>query len=89
LYAHQLDVKNAFLHRELKYVIYMKVPEGIENCKNKVCKLKKSLYGLKQVQAAWNMNFDEFVKGIGFSAMLTDACMRVTRIRKSHICYCM
>jgi hypothetical protein len=66
LYAHQLDVKNAFLHGELKDVIYMKVPEGIENCKNKVYKLKKSLYGLKQAQAVWNKNFDEFVKGIGF-----------------------
>jgi ribonuclease HI len=77
MYAHQLDVKNAFLLGELIDVIYMKVPEGIENCKNKVCKLNKSLYGLQQAPAVWNKNFDEFVKGIGFRQSDADRCLYV------------
>jgi hypothetical protein len=64
LCAHQLDVKNSFLHGELKDELYMKIPEGIENCKNKVCTLRKSLYGLKQAPAVWNKNFVEYMSCI-------------------------
>jgi len=45
----QMDVKATFLHRHLEEEIYMKQPEGfvVKGKKELVCKLKKSLYGLK------------------------------------------
>ena len=49
LYLEQLDMKNAFLHRDMEKEIYMKQPEGFakENKEELVCRLTKSLYGLK------------------------------------------
>lgn len=47
---HHLDVKTAFLHGDLKEIVYVTQPEGfeIEGCEGKVYKLNKALYGLKQ-----------------------------------------
>jgi len=46
---HQMDVKNAFLHGDLKKDVYLKLPSGMSTfSSNDVCKLKRSLYGLKQ-----------------------------------------
>lgn len=45
----QLDIKNAFLNRELKEQVFMCIPLGFEsqNTKGKICKLRRSIYGLK------------------------------------------
>ena len=64
----QMDVKTAFLNGSLDETIHMVQPEGfIEKCQEKkVCKLQKSIYGLKQASRSWNIKFDQSVKFFGF-----------------------
>ncbi|WKA05153.1 hypothetical protein VitviT2T_023135 [Vitis vinifera] len=60
----QFNVKNAFLHGELSEEVYMDIPPGCmvsEKQCQKVCKLKKSLYRLKQSPRAW---FGRFIKSM-------------------------
>eukprot|EP00253_Pinus_taeda_P006810 PITA_06810 len=51
--VHQMDVKNAFLHGDLSEEIYMEQPHGFIHDSSLVCRLKKSLYNLKQALRAW------------------------------------
>ena len=65
---HQLDVKNTFLNGDLEDEVYMEIPLGFETSNvNKVCKLRKSLYGLKQSPRAWFDRFTKAVKKHGYS----------------------
>jgi hypothetical protein len=50
-----MDIKTAFLNGDFEEEIYMEQPQGFtQGGKHLVCKLHKSLYGLKQSQRAWN-----------------------------------
>ena len=52
-------------------------PEGFTDPKDasKVCKLQRSIYGLKQASRSWNLRFDEVVKGFGFIKNDEEACV--------------
>ena len=64
----QMDVKIAFLNGNIEKELYMVQPEGFVDPENagKVCKLQRSIYGLKQASRSWNLRFDEVIKGFGF-----------------------
>lgn len=73
----QFDVKTAFLYGELSEEIYMEVPEGVKVESSKVCKLNKSLYGLKQSARYWNKKFSSFLVTYGFQPCQSDSCVFV------------
>ncbi|GJW26503.1 retrotransposon protein, putative, ty1-copia subclass [Tanacetum coccineum] len=68
----QMDVKTSFLNGYLDEDIYMVEPEGFvdPNHPIKVCKLQRSIYGLKQASRSWNKRFDEKIKRFGFDQIL-------------------
>lgn len=73
---HQLDVKNAFLHGELKEEIYMKLPTGMTiTAPNAVCKLRRSLYGLKQAPRAWFEKFRSTILHFSFTQSQYDSSL--------------
>ena len=73
----QMDVKTTFLHGDLEEEIYMKQPEGyvVKGKKELVCKMKKSLYGLKQSPRMWYQKFDTYMLGLGFTRSKEDQCV--------------
>jgi hypothetical protein len=73
----QLDVKTAFLYGDLIEEIYMDQPEGFRSLSQPtdVCRLQKSLYGLKQASRSWNETFDGFLVKFGFIRSNADSCV--------------
>ena len=74
---YQLDVKNAFLNGDLEEEVFMDLPPGFKGKvgKSKVCRLKKSLYGLKQSPRAWFERFGKAVKSHGYCQGQVDHTM--------------
>ena len=68
LELHQMDVKTTFLNGDLEKNVYMAQPKGfvVEGKECMVCRLKKSIYGLKQASRQWYLKFDSTIRKFGF-----------------------
>ena len=79
LLVHQMDVVSAFLNGTLEEEIYMEQPEGYmqPGTETLVCKLKRSLYGLKQSPRCWNTTLTGYLEGIGLCRNAADPCVFV------------
>lgn len=77
LELHQMDVKTAFLNGDLEEEVYMAQPEGFVTAgkENLVCKLKKSIYGLKQASRQWYLKFNNTILSYGFVENTVDRCI--------------
>jgi Reverse transcriptase (RNA-dependent DNA polymerase) len=73
----QMNVKTAFLNGDLEEDVYMTQPMGFEYANNasKICKLKKSIYGLEQASRSWNKRFDKEIKEFGFIKCDEEPCV--------------
>ena len=73
----QMDVKTAFLNGHLEENIYMQQPDGFiqKGQEHMVCKLQKSIYGLKQASRSWNIRFDQAIKSLGFIQNIDEQCV--------------
>ncbi len=77
-----MDRKIAFFNGQLEEDIYMEQPQGFVHQGNAhlVCKLHKSLYGLKQSPRAWNQKLDTFVKSIEYIKSEVDPNVYVAQV---------
>lgn len=75
LEIHQMDVNSAFLNGNMDTTIFIRQPKGFVKNPNLVCKLNKSLYGLKQSARLWNECINDYLVEIGFIRCTSDSCI--------------
>ncbi|KAH9802373.1 Integrase catalytic domain-containing protein [Citrus sinensis] len=73
----QMDVKTAFLNGHLEENIYMQQLDGFiqKGQEHMICKLQRSIYGLKQASRSWNIKFDQAIKSFGFIQNIDELCV--------------
>ncbi|GJW13398.1 cysteine-rich receptor-like protein kinase 8 [Tanacetum coccineum] len=84
----QLDINNAFLHGDLHKEVYMTLPQGYKpnsNIQNPVCKLQKSLYGLKQTNRQWFIKLTTFLTHLGFNLSYADTSLLTYKKNKDFL----
>jgi hypothetical protein len=81
LEVHQMDVVTAYLAGELEEEIYMAPPQGLPGTEDKVCHVRKGLYGLKQSARVWNKRITKELKRAGLRAISEDQSVWVDERR--------
>ena len=86
-----MDVKTAFLNGDLDEEIYMDQPEEfiVSGQEDKVCKLNKSLYGLRQAPKQWHEKFDTCLLENGFKYSECDKYLYFKNINDLHVIICL
>ena len=79
LHLNQMDVKSAYLHSSIEEEVYLEQPEGFSEGRNLVCKLNKSIYGLKQAARNWYVSLANFLRDAGFTRSSNDYCLFTRR----------
>lgn len=69
---HQLDINNAFLHGFVEEELYMQPPLGYNVPPGMVCRLKRSIYGLRQAARQWNVELSKHLLNLGFKQSRQD-----------------
>ena len=82
----QMDMKTAYLNAPIQKDIYLEQPEGYQKGKQMVCKLKRSLYGLKQSGHNWFECLSSHMFELNFEASVHDSCL-LTLTRRGHKCW--
>ena len=80
-----MDVKNAFLNRDLSEEVYMQLSPSISVESNKICHLRHALYGLKQAPRAWFAKFSSTISHLGYMVSHYDYASFLRRIDKGII----
>nr|KYP46270.1 Retrovirus-related Pol polyprotein from transposon TNT 1-94 [Cajanus cajan] len=72
-----MDVKTTFINGNWEENVYMAQPMGfsVEGKEHMVCKLKKSIYGLKQASRQWYLKFNDTIVSFGFKENIVDRCI--------------
>ncbi|GKV14172.1 hypothetical protein SLEP1_g25082 [Rubroshorea leprosula] len=81
----QMDVKNAFLNGDLEEEVYMKPPPELHHPPNKVCRLRRALYGLKQSPRAWYAKFSATVSEFGFTSSPHDIALFIGKTARGMV----
>ena len=86
-----MDVKTAFLNRYLAEDIYMKQSLDFisSDSDHMVCKLQRSMYGLKQASQSWNTHFNDVIKMFDFIKNEESCVNKKVMGALSHFSYCM
>ncbi|CAH9100668.1 unnamed protein product [Cuscuta europaea] len=84
---HQMDVDNAFLHGDLREEVYMHLPPGYSTSSSgKVCRLLRSLYGLRQAPRCWFSRLTTCLRNYGFTQSHADYSLFTIRKDNKILC---
>jgi hypothetical protein len=79
LKVQQMDVKGAYLNGIMSEKVCMRQPTGFGDGTGRLCRLIKTIYGLKQAGREWNKVFDQRMRDLGFEPLRSDPCVYLRR----------
>ena len=86
LHLHSIDISHAFINGDLDEEVYMQQPEGFDlGSPQKVLRLRKSIYGLKQASRMWYQKLQSVLVEMGFQCVKVDSSIYVFKKDKVHI----